>query len=629
MHFRILEMASPVFILIGLLLFVASRYGLSLVATELLLVVSHDEEFDNEFVNMTLEKKRSASQRNAVSSRQYVPRKVLVGLIALSFMALVGIVGNQLSVQLSTVDSRTVVAVFSFCVLILLFCSIPVFFAADDEPNTEAELVTPDTEAEANALMLLFAQKAHNSDDSSSDISSHGVDISLGNSQPDVLESLYGRTQDHTMEIPRASHTANPSYDFNTGDRDTNTPESLRGALQRGGWFVKAPQSPERDDSGDEPAPQDCTPTKTVVLKGPIDLRWPEQSSQAFVTHGGYSLQFDGITWPKLEGIAEVLSKYEGTSAGGSEKVVFSVEDNSGTSNAGFRLLDDLTVKHVPAGTIAADAGVLPGMQLTAFNGIGFDPSEWSWPSVKDLVIESPRPWTFTFQRKVLCDEEGVMKHKLRQSVNRLRAEATKLRLSVAPDVAREDENGVDAVSSWRDSVSALLQRPTPENMPAAAESSATNRATMADLHIGMVLESVNGRSTSSLSFDDLEEALLRPSLQTRKTTLVFSARVTSEHTTENLSTLSATESLIDFDEETDSQYWFDPKPAISVWQARRRTLVHLVAWFVEAGDAKVVLKSLRKIRYILLVYMMVGYVFIVSTALEPLSCSKDVDKRW
>ena len=37
----------------------------------------------------------------------------------------------------------------------------------------------------------------------------------------------------------------------------------------------------------------------------------------------------------------------------------------------------------------------------------------------------------------------------------------------------------------------------------------------------------------------------------------------------------------------------------------------------------------LRKVRYMLLVYCQVGYVFIVSSALEPLSCIRDVDKRW
>lgn len=37
----------------------------------------------------------------------------------------------------------------------------------------------------------------------------------------------------------------------------------------------------------------------------------------------------------------------------------------------------------------------------------------------------------------------------------------------------------------------------------------------------------------------------------------------------------------------------------------------------------------LRKVRYMLLVYCQVGYVFIVSSALEPLSCIRDVDNRW
>jgi MFS family permease len=38
---------------------------------------------------------------------------------------------------------------------------------------------------------------------------------------------------------------------------------------------------------------------------------------------------------------------------------------------------------------------------------------------------------------------------------------------------------------------------------------------------------------------------------------------------------------------------------------------------------------AVAKMRYILLVYLMVGYVFIVSAALEPLSCTKDMDHKW
>lgn len=35
------------------------------------------------------------------------------------------------------------------------------------------------------------------------------------------------------------------------------------------------------------------------------------------------------------------------------------------------------------------------------------------------------------------------------------------------------------------------------------------------------------------------------------------------------------------------------------------------------------------KVRYILLVFCQVGYVFLVSSSLEPLTCTKDVDKKW
>jgi hypothetical protein len=35
------------------------------------------------------------------------------------------------------------------------------------------------------------------------------------------------------------------------------------------------------------------------------------------------------------------------------------------------------------------------------------------------------------------------------------------------------------------------------------------------------------------------------------------------------------------------------------------------------------------KVRYMLLVFCQVGYVFLVSSSLEPLTCTKDVDKKW
>jgi hypothetical protein len=49
----------------------------------------------------------------------------------------------------------------------------------------------------------------------------------------------------------------------------------------------------------------------------------------------------------------------------------------------------------------------------------------------------------------------------------------------------------------------------------------------------------------------------------------------------------------------------------------------------MESFDGKALENAKAKMKYILLVYLMVGYVFIVSASLEPMSCFKDVDKKW
>lgn len=67
--------------------------------------------------------------------------------------------------------------------------------------------------------------------------------------------------------------------------------------------------------------------------------------------------------------------------------------------SAGFTCAENLTVIKLPPGkkgSQAEAAGVTIGMHCVAFQGVALD-STATWSSLKDLVKNSPRPWSFTF----------------------------------------------------------------------------------------------------------------------------------------------------------------------------------------------------------------------------------------
>jgi hypothetical protein len=69
------------------------------------------------------------------------------------------------------------------------------------------------------------------------------------------------------------------------------------------------------------------------------------------------------------------------------------------------------------------------------------------------------------------------------------------------------------------------------------------------------------------------------------------------------------------------------------LWFWREDSFVRVAAYLVVDRlvqfDQRAYHNALDRVWSMILVFLMVGYVFLVSTALEPMSCREDINKKW
>ena len=83
-------------------------------------------------------------------------------------------------------------------------------------------------------------------------------------------------------------------------------------------------------------------------------------------------------------------------------------------------------------------------------------------------------------------------------------------------------------------------------------------------------------------------------------------------------------------DLDTDDDEWTS-QSCLRCWRADScvRVALYLCIDRLVQFDQKAYQKALYRVWTLILVFLMVGYVFLVSTALEPMSCTQDINKKW